>query len=106
MRTGYALSALALALTASASSTTFVLKDKYIGYDFYSGFQWETFDDPTHGRVNYVDRQTGLAENLTFGTPSAGSRSASPRVSPAPCADTRSTPTPTWPRTQRATARS
>lgn len=48
-------------------STTFVLKDQYIGNDFYSGWQWETADDPTHGRVNYVDQGTAVARNLTYG---------------------------------------
>ena len=84
-------------VTSSASSAvSWTLADKWVGTDFLNGdWVFETENDPTHGRVNYVDRQTALAENLTFGTPSAGSRSAGPRVSPAPCADTRSTPTPT-----------
>lgn len=51
-------------------ATTFVLKDKYVGYDFFGAFQWETFDDPTHGRVNYVDLQTAQKNNLTQATDS------------------------------------
>ncbi|KAF7793951.1 hypothetical protein EIP86_005075 [Pleurotus ostreatoroseus] len=49
-------------------STTFVLKDKFVGNDFYSGWKWETDDDPTHGRVNYVDQGTAVARNLTYAT--------------------------------------
>ncbi|GJE94439.1 glycoside hydrolase family 16 protein [Phanerochaete sordida] len=51
-------------------ATTFALKDKYVGYDFYNGFQWETFDDPTHGCVNYVDQDTAKRNNLTQATDS------------------------------------
>ena len=46
---------------------TFQLKDQFIGKDFLSGFEWNTFDDPTHGRVNYVDQQTALQKQLTVG---------------------------------------
>ncbi len=51
----------------SAGSAHFVLKDKYEGSDFYSGWRWETDNDPTHGRVNYVDQATAIAHNYTFG---------------------------------------
>ncbi|KAH7919357.1 hypothetical protein BV22DRAFT_1040974 [Leucogyrophana mollusca] len=44
---------------------TYVLKDKFVGRDFLNGFNWETFDDPTHGRVNYVDKNTALQRGLT-----------------------------------------
>ena len=71
MRTGYAIllylcSAL---MRLPTVSTTFVLKDKFVGNDFYSGWKWETDDDPTHGRVNYVDQGTAVARNLTYGEP-------------------------------------
>lgn len=70
MRTGYAI---ILCLTPAlmhllAASANFTLKDKFVGADFYAGFQWETLDDPTHGRVNYVDQGTAIQNNLTFGT--------------------------------------
>lgn len=69
MRTGYAveLVSLYLALTPAAYAARFQLTDKYIGYDFLNGFNWETLDDPTHGRVNFVDQQTALHSNLSFG---------------------------------------
>ena len=68
MRTGYAsLSFLFTILIPPAVSMHYTLKDKYVGNDFYSGFKWETDDDPTHGRVNYVDQGTGISKNLTSG---------------------------------------
>lgn len=70
MRTGYACPLYALAtllLTLPVVRPHFVLRDKFIGNDFYAGFRWETFDDPTHGRVNYVDQGTAIAKNLTQG---------------------------------------
>lgn len=71
MRTGRApLLCLVSALTPLlAVSVQFTLQDTYRGNDFYSGWKWETFDDPTHGRVNYVDQGYGIANNLTYGPP-------------------------------------
>ncbi|KAI0705052.1 concanavalin A-like lectin/glucanase domain-containing protein [Cerioporus squamosus] len=65
MRTGYTLLPLA-ALLMRPVSANFFLADTYIGRDFLQSWTWETFDDPTHGRVNYVDQATALASNLTF----------------------------------------
>ena len=70
MRTGYACSLFCLTsflTTFTAARTTFVLHDKFVGYDFYSAFQWETADDPTNGRVNYVDQDTARKNNLSEG---------------------------------------
>ena len=67
MRTGYAQ--LLLSFTAFLTPATrahFILKDTYIGESFLHRWYWETFDDPTHGRVNYVDRETALNTNLTY----------------------------------------
>ena len=47
--------------------STFKLQSRHVGRDFLSDFHWETFDDPTHGRVNYVDQATALQRNLTYG---------------------------------------
>ncbi|KAI0779399.1 concanavalin A-like lectin/glucanase domain-containing protein [Fomes fomentarius] len=68
MRTGYAfLSLLPLALMpARPVSATYVLTDTYVGRDFLQSWNWQTMDDPTHGRVNYVDKDTALATNLSF----------------------------------------
>ncbi|KAF4599551.1 hypothetical protein EYR40_006645 [Pleurotus pulmonarius] len=43
----------------------FINKKTYMGPDFFEDFTWETADDPTHGRVNFVDLQTALRNNLT-----------------------------------------
>ncbi|TFK81990.1 glycoside hydrolase family 16 protein [Polyporus arcularius HHB13444] len=65
MRTRYPLLPLAALLMRSASAN-FFLADSYVGHDFLQSWTWETFDDPTHGRVNYLDQATALASNLTF----------------------------------------
>jgi hypothetical protein len=66
MRTGYAfLAALSLSLTRCASGT-FHLKDQWIGSDFFLGWNWETSNDPTHGRVNYVSQTEAISKNLTY----------------------------------------
>ncbi|KAF8627596.1 hypothetical protein AX17_006168 [Amanita inopinata Kibby_2008] len=44
----------------------YLLQDEYIGYDFLDRWKWETSNDPTHGRVNYVNRETAIAANLSF----------------------------------------
>ncbi|TFY82176.1 hypothetical protein EWM64_g1826 [Hericium alpestre] len=70
MRTGYAISLIfSWSLTASASSH-FTLKDNFVGWDFFDSWKWETMDDPTHGRVNYVDLPTAQHANLTYVTDS------------------------------------
>jgi len=71
MRTGYAHILLSFtAVLIPAIRAHFVLKDTYIGEDFLHGWEWETLDDPTHGRVNYVDQESALNRNLTYVTDS------------------------------------
>lgn len=67
MRTGYALVSLSLTFAPSVYAV-FHLTDKYVGHDFINRFNWETMDDPTNGRVNFVDQPTALRNNLSFGT--------------------------------------
>jgi hypothetical protein len=68
MRTGYAfLAALSLSLSQCVSAN-FYLKDKWVGNDFFNGWTWETEDDPTHGRVNYVSQADAISKNLSYGT--------------------------------------
>lgn len=69
MRTssGYAFLAALLSLTSCAKAN-FYLQDEYIGEDFFhKDWKWETMDDPTHGRVNYVDKGEAQSKNLTYG---------------------------------------
>jgi len=68
MRTGYAFPAALLLFLIPRTSATFSLKDKWVGVDFFHGWNWETEDDPTHGRVNYVNQADALAKNLAYGT--------------------------------------
>lgn len=69
MRTCYAFPAtLLLLLTRCVSATPFYIKDKWVGQDFFQGWNWETEDDPTHGRVNYVNQADAFAKNLSYGT--------------------------------------
>ncbi|KAF8193713.1 glycoside hydrolase family 16 protein [Pholiota molesta] len=49
-----------------ALSGKYFLSDEIVGPAFYTYFDWEAIDDPTHGRVNYVDEDTSIQENLTF----------------------------------------
>jgi hypothetical protein len=57
---------LTISLVSRTTSGRFVLKDSWKGHEFLEGWNWETFDDPTHGRVNYVTRDSALALNLTY----------------------------------------
>ena len=68
MRTGYAYILISLlSILIPSVSAAFRLKDLYTGHDFFNRWKWETFDDPTHGRVNYVDRDTARNKNLSYG---------------------------------------
>ncbi|KAI4174133.1 MAG: hypothetical protein LQ348_006428 [Seirophora lacunosa] len=55
MRTASVLLAGALATFAHAK---YILKDDYSAPNFLNMFNFDTFDDPTHGYVNYVDQAT------------------------------------------------
>ncbi|EGN91804.1 glycoside hydrolase family 16 protein [Serpula lacrymans var. lacrymans S7.3] len=61
--TGYAA---LLCWFISSAVSLYTKKGSFIGSDFLTAFEWDTFDDPTHGRVNYVDQQTALSKNLTI----------------------------------------
>ncbi|KAH9948669.1 concanavalin A-like lectin/glucanase domain-containing protein [Amylocystis lapponica] len=65
MRTGHALLCLAPVLIPFARAQ-FALKDSYTGGDFFDHWTWETGNDPTNGRVNYVDQETAINHNLSY----------------------------------------
>ncbi|KAF8264597.1 concanavalin A-like lectin/glucanase domain-containing protein, partial [Lactarius quietus] len=66
MRAGYAfLAALSLPLTVHACQG-FYLQEEWIGKDFYEGWNWETENDYTDGRVNYVSMADAQSKNLTY----------------------------------------
>lgn len=54
-------------LSTRAGSQTFKLQDNIVGKDFLTHFSWDTIDDPTHGRVNYLDQATAMQRNLVSG---------------------------------------
>ncbi|KAI0087574.1 putative laminarinase [Irpex rosettiformis] len=56
----------ACSLLPTAFAGTYSISDTYIGSSFLSGFVHEAIADPTHGRVNYVDQATAVAQNLTY----------------------------------------
>ena len=57
---------LVAALATSTLATNYCLTDEFIGKDFLVGFEHEAIDDPTHGRVTYVNEATALKQNLTY----------------------------------------
>lgn len=59
-----------LALAQNSSRPVYELKNQYKGTDFLKSDFWkyETFDDPTHGRVNYVDQPTAENRGLAYGS--------------------------------------
>lgn len=72
MYTRYAILAFASLITVNAQSLlspslSYNLIVSHIGHDFLANYSWETTDDPTNGRVDYVDKATALKNNLTFG---------------------------------------
>lgn len=68
MHFGYAfLAAFSLPLT-QCTNANFYLKDKWIADDFFRSWNWETEDDPTHGRVNFVSQAEAISKNLSYGT--------------------------------------
>ncbi|KAG8691173.1 hypothetical protein FRC11_006148 [Ceratobasidium sp. 423] len=62
----FALSLAALAVASVARAATYSVSDTFIGSSFLSGFTHEAIADPTHGRVNYVDQNTAINQNLTY----------------------------------------
>ncbi|KAJ7464350.1 endo-beta-glucanase [Mycena latifolia] len=69
MRSALAVSARLLVVSATLSSAlgaTYSRTENIVGTGFYNAFNFEAIPDPTHGRVNYVDKATAQAQNLTF----------------------------------------
>ncbi|KAL5527089.1 hypothetical protein ACEPAG_5880 [Sanghuangporus baumii] len=50
------------------SAGLYLLSDNYVGHGFLHGFEHQAIEDPTNGRVTYVDLPTALEHNLTFAT--------------------------------------
>jgi Glycosyl hydrolases family 16 len=71
MRAGY-VAAFALYISSFSqvvlANNNYRLSDAIVGHAFYGAFNWETKDDPTHGRVNYVDQETAINSNYSYAT--------------------------------------
>ncbi|PCH36174.1 glycoside hydrolase family 16 protein [Wolfiporia cocos MD-104 SS10] len=67
MRTGVAILSL-VSVLIPAASTQFTLADVYVGNDFFNGWSWQTINDPTNGRVNYVSQGVARGMNLSYAT--------------------------------------
>ncbi|KAL1743041.1 hypothetical protein HDZ31DRAFT_65420 [Schizophyllum fasciatum] len=61
-----AFSSLVLAASAVAQQAQHSLTDAFSGTQLFDAFVWETFNDPTHGRVNYVDISIAIKTNLSY----------------------------------------
>ena len=62
--------ALSLARTVSSGFTRYTRELSIVGPDFFEQFNWESENDPTHGRVNYLTLEEARAKNLTYGSSS------------------------------------
>ena len=67
MHTWLGVCILTSSLARVLAGSVFTLEDEYIGNGFLQGWTYETFDDPTHGNVNYVDQQTAEERGLVEG---------------------------------------
>ncbi|KAJ7148542.1 glycoside hydrolase family 16 protein [Mycena crocata] len=63
------ISARLLAFSSSLSGVlcaSYSRSENIVGTGFYNSFNFQAIGDPTNGRVNYVDKATAQAQNLTF----------------------------------------
>jgi hypothetical protein len=69
MRAGHAFLAAALShtLIQCVGANIFYLSGQWSGNDFFQDWNWETKNDPTHGRVNYVSQDEARSKNLAYG---------------------------------------
>jgi hypothetical protein len=68
MHAGYLWGTLYLVVAPTIAAQSFCEKDVYIGNDFFADWTWLTINDPTNGRVNYVDQTTAINTGLSYGT--------------------------------------
>lgn len=55
-----------VALSSQTFAGSYSVSSTAIGSGFYSTFSFQAISDPTNGRVQYVDQNTAIANNLTF----------------------------------------
>lgn len=59
---------LALSLAHNVSGALFKRELSVVGSDFFKEFNWESRNDPTHGRVNYLTLEQSRSRGLTYAT--------------------------------------
>jgi len=57
-----------LTCTAGSGPTRYRRELSIVGSDFFEEFNWESKNDPTHGRVNYLTLEQARAKNLSYGS--------------------------------------
>ena len=62
------LTVLSLSLSLRTRARVFILEDQWRGDDFFRDWNWETENDPTHGRINYVSRDDAISKHLAYST--------------------------------------
>ena len=60
--------ALSFVCTVSSGFTWYTRELSIVGPDFFEEFNWESKNDPTHGRVNYLSLEEARAGNLSYGS--------------------------------------
>lgn len=60
--------ALSLTRVVGSVSTCYKRELSIVGSDFFDEFNWESKNDPTHGRVNYLTMEEAIDKNLTYGS--------------------------------------
>ncbi|KAL0957893.1 hypothetical protein HGRIS_000074 [Hohenbuehelia grisea] len=55
-----------LVFSSVVNAASYRLSDNIVGNAFANAFDYEAIQDPTHGRVNYVDGPTARRLNLTY----------------------------------------
>jgi len=60
---------LVASFAATPAESAYTLKYNYAGYNFFDNFDFWTQNDPTHGYVNYVDRNTAQSQGLISAGP-------------------------------------
>ena len=53
-----------LAVLVPISQQNFILEDNYYGNTFFNHFNFVTYDDPTHGFVDYVSKNEAFGMGL------------------------------------------
>jgi hypothetical protein len=67
MHVEYVLLALCLTVSPTVRAQIFTLEDSYAGYDFLNEWTFETFDDPTHGDVDYFNQELAYNDSMIYG---------------------------------------